>query len=66
MPIVPTLIKLALFALWGRSTYKMTVDMLEIRERRHGLLPPEESGSDDGKAGKDATHQPTRRPSDTK
>lgn len=39
MPVAAALLKLVLFALWARPTYKSTIEMLEMRERRLGLLP---------------------------
>ena len=39
MPVAAALLKFALFALWAHPTYKSTVEMLELRERRLGLLP---------------------------
>lgn len=39
MPVAAALLKFALFALWAHPTYKSTVEMLEIRERRLGFLP---------------------------
>ncbi|WP_420402298.1 hypothetical protein [Nisaea sp.] len=39
MPLAAALLKLTLFIMWARPTYKMTVDMYEKRERRLGILP---------------------------
>lgn len=41
MPFAAALLKLALFVLWACPTYKSTINMLEMRERRLGILPPE-------------------------
>ncbi len=43
MPVAAAFLKLALFVLWALPTYKSTVEMLEMRERRLGLLPDDNS-----------------------
>ena len=57
MPFVTLAIKLGLFVLWAVPTYKSTIEMLEMRERRLGMLPPKEDGD---KPDKDKPDQPKR------
>ncbi|UUX48466.1 hypothetical protein NUH88_13725 [Nisaea acidiphila] len=49
MPLATALLKLLLFVLWARPTYKLTVDMYEKRERRLGILPDNEESGDETK-----------------
>lgn len=57
MPFVTLAIKLGLFVLWAVPTYKSTIEMLEMRERRLGILPPE---NPDEKQGERQSDQPIR------
>lgn len=47
MPVATALVKLALFVLWALPTYKSTVEMLEMRERRLGILPDDKDATAD-------------------
>lgn len=53
MPLATALLKLALFVMWARPTYKLTVDMYEKRERRLGILPDDEAAGDEAKDRRD-------------
>lgn len=58
MPVAAALLKLALFVLWALPTYKSTVEMLEMRERRLGLLPPEDKPDNEDATGDSASAAP--------
>ena len=67
MPVAATLLKFALFALWAHPTYKSTIEMLEIRERRLGLLPENAASTEAARrtAAKPLKSAPARKPRTT-